>query len=65
MIIDYVGLKITHVTWNQRRWNRVLFSDESRFNVSFADGEQGYGGDQENGLRIAASWNGIHTVPEV
>ena len=25
-------------TWNQRRWNRVLFSDESRFNVSLADG---------------------------
>lgn len=26
------------VVWNQRRWNGVLFSDESRFTLSFADG---------------------------
>ena len=27
-----------HFRWNQRQWNSVIFSDESRFNLSFADG---------------------------
>lgn len=27
-----------HAHWTQQRWNRVLFTDESRFNVSFGDG---------------------------
>ena len=27
-----------HYLWSRRRWNRVLFTDESRFNVQFADG---------------------------
>ena len=27
-----------HYRWSRRRWNRVLFTDESRFNVQFADG---------------------------
>ena len=27
-----------HLHWTQQRWNRVLFSDESRFNLSFGDG---------------------------
>ena len=28
----------THYRWSRRRWNRVLLTDESRFNVQFADG---------------------------
>lgn len=28
----------THRQWTRRQWNDVLFTDESRFNVSFADG---------------------------
>ena len=28
-----------HYRWSRRRWNRVLFTDESRFNVQFADGK--------------------------
>lgn len=28
----------THRRWIQRQWNEVLFTDESRFNVDFADG---------------------------
>ena len=32
-----LGWAQNHVRWNQRRWNRVLFSDESRFCVSFTD----------------------------
>ena len=27
-----------HVRWNQRRWNNVVFSDEARFTLRFADG---------------------------
>ena len=27
-----------HVRWNQRRWNNVVFSDQSRFTLRFADG---------------------------
>ena len=27
-----------HCRWSRRRWNRVLFTNESRFNVQFADG---------------------------
>lgn len=27
-----------HLQWTQRRWNKIVFSDESRFNLSFADG---------------------------
>ena len=27
-----------HVRWNQRRWNYIVFSDESRFTLRFADG---------------------------
>jgi len=27
-----------HLPWNQIRWNRIVFSDESRFNLSHADG---------------------------
>ena len=27
-----------HYRWSRRRWNRVLFTDESLFNVQFADG---------------------------
>ena len=47
----YVGVQLTvcrrrlrlnwargHYHWSRRRWNRVLFTDESRFNVQFADG---------------------------
>ena len=47
----YVGIPLTarhrqlrlqwarnHRRWIQRRWNRVVFSDESRFNVQFSDG---------------------------
>ena len=26
-----------HVWWTRRQWGSVLFSDESKFNVSFAD----------------------------
>ena len=29
---------IGHYRWSRGRWNRVLFTDESRFNVQFADG---------------------------
>ena len=47
----YVGVPLTvrhrrlrlnwtrgHYRWSRPRWNRVLFTDESRFNVQFADG---------------------------
>ena len=47
----YVGVPLTvrhrrltlnwargHYRWSRRRWNRVLFTGESRFNVQFADG---------------------------
>ena len=47
----YVGVPLTvrhrrlrlnwargHYRWSRRRWNRVLFTDESLFNVQFADG---------------------------
>ena len=47
----YVGIPLTlrhrqarchwarnHRNWTRRQWNDVLFTDESRFNVSFADG---------------------------
>ena len=47
----YVGVPLTvshrrlrlnwargHYRWSRRRWNRVLFTDESRFKVQFADG---------------------------
>ena len=47
----YVGVPLTvrhrrlrlnwakgHYRWSRRRWHRVLFTDESRFNVQFADG---------------------------
>ena len=47
----YVGVPLTvrhrrlklnwargHYRWSRRRWNRVLFMDEPRFNVQFADG---------------------------
>ena len=27
-----------HVRWTRRQWDSVWFSDESKFNVSFADG---------------------------
>ena len=27
-----------HYCWSRHRWNRVLFTDESHFNVQFADG---------------------------
>ena len=27
-----------HLRWTQRNWNQVVFSDESRFNLRFADG---------------------------
>ena len=27
-----------HLLWTQAQWARVLFTDESRFNLSFADG---------------------------
>ena len=27
-----------HVTWNRQQWSRVIFSDESRFTLSFNDG---------------------------
>ena len=46
----YVGVPLTvrhrrmrlnrargHYRWSRRRWNRVPFMDESRFNVQFAD----------------------------
>ena len=49
----YVGIPLTHRhrqarvdwarahrQWRQRQWNQVLFSDESRFNLSFADGRR-------------------------
>ena len=49
----YVGIPLTlrhretrrrwarvHQGWTGRQWRNVLFSDESRFNVSFADGLQ-------------------------
>ena len=49
----YVGILLTlrhretrrqwarvHQGWTRRQWRNVLFSDESRFNVSFADGLQ-------------------------
>lgn len=29
-----------HLNWNRAQWNSVLFSDESRFNVDFADRRQ-------------------------
>ena len=29
-----------HLTWTRRQWGSVLFSDESKFNLSFADGRQ-------------------------
>lgn len=29
-----------HVRFNQRQWNRVVFSDESRFRLRFADGRE-------------------------
>ena len=48
----YVGVPLTvhhrrlrlnwarrHYHWSRRRWNLVLFTDESRFNVQFADGK--------------------------
>ena len=28
-----------HYPWSRHRWNRVLFKDESCFNVQFADGK--------------------------
>ena len=47
----YVGIPLTvhqrrprliwargHYRWSRRKWNQVLFTDESRFNVQFADG---------------------------
>ena len=27
-----------HLRWTRAQWARVLFTDESRFNLSFADG---------------------------
>jgi len=29
---------LAHRRWTRRQWNDVLFTDESRFNVSSADG---------------------------
>ena len=29
-----------HYRWSKGRWNCVLFTDESRFNVQFADGRE-------------------------
>lgn len=47
----YVGIPLTrrhrqlrrqwataHLPWTRQMWNRILFTDESRFNVAFADG---------------------------
>ena len=33
-----VAWATTHLRWTRRQWNTVLFTDESRFNVDFADG---------------------------
>ena len=49
--LPYVGVPLTvrhqrlrlnwargHYCWSRRRWNCVLFTDKSRFNLQFADG---------------------------
>ena len=39
-----------HLRWTQRDWNRVVFSDESRFTLHFADGRvRTFGEDEVNG----------------
>ncbi len=30
----------THLRWTRQRWNEVVFTDESRFNLQFADGRK-------------------------
>ena len=35
---DRVNWATAHQRWVRRQWNEVLFTDESRFNIQFADG---------------------------
>ena len=52
---------VAHERWYQPQWNSVLFSDESRFTLSYADGRQRIlrrDGDCYAAVEVALSWYG-------
>ena len=58
--------RLARVQWARRHfirrranWNRVLFSDESRFALNHADGRTGFISTQTSVMRIAACYKGI------
>ena len=46
-----------HQQWRLRRWNEILFTDESRFSVQFADGRMRVWRRRVNDMTSLTSWS--------